>query len=180
VRRPSFLDMRTQLIAVSQIIKEELTFPSGTATAQLISILHRIPPPQPTTLRKRKGYAPVRSEEDGIEDEGFVPHSHMDGASHDNAHSHVQEDTAVREVVQQAAWPALVWSFIASGCLTVSLILGLPIKLEANCKFERTVGSILCPCRLRDPRARRPPCQGVALVLYALSLVCRARCVSSH
>ncbi|KAH9930132.1 OPT oligopeptide transporter protein-domain-containing protein [Fomitopsis serialis] len=38
------------------IIEEQLAFPSGTATAQLISVLHQIPPPDTTpTARQRHG-----------------------------------------------------------------------------------------------------------------------------
>ncbi|KAG2362592.1 OPT oligopeptide transporter protein-domain-containing protein [Suillus spraguei] len=94
------------------IIKEQLAFPSGTATAQLISVLHRMPPPD-TTLRRRAGYRAIDTEDlihpTAIMDE---PENHQEAAAEDN----IDE----REVVQQEGWEDLLMSFLASGAMTLA------------------------------------------------------------
>ncbi|KAJ3757415.1 OPT oligopeptide transporter protein-domain-containing protein [Lentinula raphanica] len=84
------------------IIEEELAFPSGTATAQLISVLHKLPPPD-TKLRRRNGYEPVEDEE------------------------HIQTEPALEttplnepDITAAAGWHELLWSFVASGTLTLA------------------------------------------------------------
>lgn len=97
---------------LSKIIKEQLAFPSGTATAQLISVLHRLPPPD-TTLRRRTGYREIGAEEDEAEE------SHI--AAVPITQDHADEyDSAEREVVRHQGWSDLVWSFFASSLMTVS------------------------------------------------------------
>jgi len=94
-----------------QIIEEQLPFPSGTATAHLISVLHKLPPPD-TTVRRRTGYRQVEDEEeDSLNPESVpdVPQTLPD--EHD--------DTAERETVEHEGWQDLLWSFSASGLLTV-------------------------------------------------------------
>jgi uncharacterized oligopeptide transporter (OPT) family protein len=99
-----------ELYAAAKIIEEQLAFPSGTATAQLISVLHKIPPPN-TSFRQRKGYNTLRTEED--EETQDVPSS-----SDSPLNDEVEED--VRQTVEGEGWFALAWSFVASGLLTVS------------------------------------------------------------
>jgi uncharacterized oligopeptide transporter (OPT) family protein len=80
------------------IIKEKLVFPSGTATAQLIALLHRAPPIQgPGALTTPAGgrYERLRTS--------------MDGDDEDKA----------EDAISGAGWWALGWSFAASGTITV-------------------------------------------------------------
>ncbi|KAJ4477207.1 OPT oligopeptide transporter protein-domain-containing protein [Lentinula aciculospora] len=97
------------------IIEEELAFPSGTATAQLISVLHKLPPPD-TSLRRRNGYQ-------SVEDQDFEEDDHP-----------VRETTPLRdpEVTPTAGWHELLWSFVASSLLTLAayffpVIFAIPI-----------------------------------------------------
>ncbi|OCH94867.1 OPT oligopeptide transporter [Obba rivulosa] len=91
------------------IIEEELAFPSGTATAQLISVLHRIPPPE-TSAKLRRGYSRLETED--IDAEPALV------ASAETAETPlVAEET---EVATQEGWSALTWSFAASGAMTLS------------------------------------------------------------
>ncbi|KZT06138.1 OPT oligopeptide transporter [Laetiporus sulphureus 93-53] len=90
------------------IIEEQLAFPSGTATAQLISVLHQIPPPN-ATHRQRRGYQEIATEE--IED---IPTPIA-------AVEHVElADIGDAEVATQESWGALIWSFSASGVMTLA------------------------------------------------------------
>ncbi|KAJ7773335.1 OPT oligopeptide transporter protein-domain-containing protein [Mycena metata] len=86
------------------IIKEQLAFPSGTATAQLIAVLHKMPPPD-TTIRRRvtSGYIPVEEEDTAI------PQTDDE-----------IDDVPVSETVQSQGWSALASSFTASGVLTLA------------------------------------------------------------
>ncbi|KAJ8072429.1 hypothetical protein PM082_015988 [Marasmius tenuissimus] len=84
------------------IIEEQLPFPSGTATAQLISVLHDLPPPD-TKLRHRKGYQQLLNEE---------------------ASDVVPEETtpllpASQDSLKTRGWSELIWSFLASAVLTL-------------------------------------------------------------
>ncbi|KAJ3808682.1 OPT oligopeptide transporter protein-domain-containing protein [Lentinula aff. lateritia] len=87
------------------IIEEELAFPSGTATAQLISVLHKLPPPN-TSLRRRNGYQSVEDQESD-EETDVRP---------------VRETTPLRhpETTPTAGWHELLWSFVASSLLTLA------------------------------------------------------------
>ncbi|KAJ6513194.1 OPT oligopeptide transporter protein-domain-containing protein [Mycena sanguinolenta] len=82
------------------IINEQLAFPSGTATAQLIAVLHKQPPPD-TAVRRRVGYIAIEDEET-------------------NDHGTEDEDQNVPdpESIQSHGWQALTTSFAASGTLT--------------------------------------------------------------
>lgn len=88
-----------------------MPFPSGTATAQLISVLHDIPPPgarrADESLRHRRGYTIVRSEED--------PHS--DGVVIEGPEDEPSQEE--REVVRKEGWIALGGSFALSALMTV-------------------------------------------------------------
>ncbi|KAJ7066703.1 OPT oligopeptide transporter protein-domain-containing protein [Mycena amicta] len=88
------------------IVKEQLAFPSGTATAQLIAVLHKMPPPD-TTVRRRAGYSAIENEDLGvhrIQDDDDVPN---------------EETPLHTDNVQSEGWRALGSSFIASGVLTL-------------------------------------------------------------
>ena len=84
-----------------QIVDEQLAFPSGTATAQLISVLHQIPPPD-TSVRRRHGYRELDGEDvdvPTIETESLT-------AAEDDIPM-----TNLPEVGKTEGWMPLTWSF---------------------------------------------------------------------
>ncbi|KAG6862566.1 hypothetical protein C0995_000114 [Termitomyces sp. Mi166 len=94
------------------IIEEQLTFPSGTATAHLISVLHKLPLPD-TSLRPRSGYTQVNLE-DGVVCRG---ESHVPSiVEPDDVED--EPDSEERTTVENDGWRTLSWSFSASGLLT--------------------------------------------------------------
>ena len=95
-----------------QIVEEQLSFPSGTATAQLISVLHQLPPPD-TSVRRRRGYRQLDPEDDTSVEPAAPPSL---AAPDDDAENDVYE----RETVQNDGWNDLKWSFAFSGFVTVS------------------------------------------------------------
>ncbi|KAL1739880.1 OPT oligopeptide transporter protein-domain-containing protein, partial [Schizophyllum fasciatum] len=98
------------------IIEEKLAFPSGTATAQLISVLHKLPPPDAEGLHRRRGYQQV-----GAEDS----HTHEPATTveiDEDDDCNVDEETplnGVSSTVQNDGWRTLTWSFGASSALTL-------------------------------------------------------------
>ncbi|OAX35662.1 OPT superfamily oligopeptide transporter [Rhizopogon vinicolor AM-OR11-026] len=106
------------------IIKEQLAFPSGTATAQLISVLHKMPPPD-TTLRRRSGYRAIDTED--LRD----PTTVTDEREGEGAGDDIEIDDE-REVIQREGWNDLLYSFIASGAMTLAayffpIVFAIPI-----------------------------------------------------
>ncbi|TDL14427.1 OPT oligopeptide transporter [Rickenella mellea] len=93
------------------IIKEQLRFPSGTATAQLIAVLHDIPPPG-SSARRRKGYRALSANEDIDIPDTVNPEE----AAASNNDSYDEE----RETVRQEGWTTLGWSFLASAVMTLT------------------------------------------------------------
>ncbi|TFK40407.1 oligopeptide transporter [Crucibulum laeve] len=93
------------------IIEEQLSFPSGTATAQLISVLHKLPPPD-TSVRQRAGYRQLDPEEDVPVHEAIADVPVVEGED--------EHDVEEREVVEHQGWHALLYSFVASGAMTLS------------------------------------------------------------
>ncbi|KAG7089535.1 hypothetical protein E1B28_011208 [Marasmius oreades] len=89
------------------IIEEQLAFPSGTATAQLISVLHDLPPPE-TTLRQRRGYQRLDTEE------AAEPLSSTTNEETAPLQPPIREDSA-----KAAGWRELLWSFLVSAILTL-------------------------------------------------------------
>ncbi|KAF4597306.1 hypothetical protein EYR40_007758 [Pleurotus pulmonarius] len=96
------------------IIEEQLAFPSGTATAQLISVLHRLPPPD-TTIRQRRGYTQVDTEEHQSEEVSEEQEPMLTPDLSTTAH-----DQNERELIQHEGWHALTYSFVASSIMTLS------------------------------------------------------------
>ena len=99
-----------------QIIEEQLAFPSGTATGQLISVLHDMPPPD-TTLRHRAAYNALATEEDEVAEP--TPLTPTPTPRETDA-LHAPEAPEVEAVEEKEGWSALTWSFAASGVMTVS------------------------------------------------------------
>ncbi|KIY73454.1 oligopeptide transporter [Cylindrobasidium torrendii FP15055 ss-10] len=96
------------------IIEEQLAFPSGTATAHLISVLHKLPPPE-SPKGVSDGYERVADEED---------HAISDDES--------AADVELERDVEETGWKALIWSFVPSGILTLAayffpVIFAIPI-----------------------------------------------------
>ncbi|KAI0058594.1 OPT superfamily oligopeptide transporter [Artomyces pyxidatus] len=93
------------------VIEEQLAFPSGTATAQLISVLHKVPLYSPdSSLRQRRGYNPLSTGDS----EDAQPSSDQTGPDSEDV------DAEAREVIQNTGWASLAWSFLASSLLTLS------------------------------------------------------------
>ncbi|RDX44005.1 oligopeptide transporter [Lentinus brumalis] len=98
------------------IIEEQLAFPSGTATGQLISVLHNMPPPD--TLRHRPVYnALATDEDDGNAAEPLTPTP----TPRETDALRTPDDPDVEVVVEEKeGWSALTWSFAASGVMTLA------------------------------------------------------------
>ncbi|CAA7267111.1 unnamed protein product [Cyclocybe aegerita] len=92
------------------IIEEQLPFPSGTATAHLISVLHQLPPPD-TTVRRRNGYRQIDQEEEDTRTEAATTDVVVEGDAN---------DATERDVIEHEGWHDLIWSFAGSGALTLS------------------------------------------------------------
>ncbi|KAG8898597.1 hypothetical protein FRC00_002603, partial [Tulasnella sp. 408] len=90
------------------IIKEKLVFPSGTATAQLISVMHRQPPPKTdatSSLRRRpvpEGYSQLGTEE------SVQTETQADGLPEADEPAELKN-----------GWALLGWSFVSSGVMTL-------------------------------------------------------------
>ncbi|KZT51742.1 OPT superfamily oligopeptide transporter [Calocera cornea HHB12733] len=96
------------------IIKENLPFPSGTATAQLISVMHNEPPP--ASLRRRHVPSPQG-------DYSALPPSSADPEvpeTPEQAQASEREERAQLAKDASQGWRALGWSFAASGALTLA------------------------------------------------------------
>ncbi|KAI5118103.1 hypothetical protein M0805_005210 [Coniferiporia weirii] len=95
------------------IIKEQLAFPSGTATAQLISVLHDVPPPgvnrSDDSLRRRRGYSALQANDEG----------QSDGAAPYMPEEDVEDRAEERDAVRKDGWLALGWSFATSSLMTL-------------------------------------------------------------
>jgi uncharacterized oligopeptide transporter (OPT) family protein len=97
-----------------QIIEEQLAFPSGTATAHLISVLHKLPPPD-TSVRRREVYHHDDEEEEYSQDRNILPEAPI-------AAETPEQNVTEREIVEHQGWHNLLWSFSASAFLTVSFV----------------------------------------------------------
>jgi OPT family oligopeptide transporter len=83
------------------LLKENLVFPSGTATAQVISVLHNVPPPDDDGTRKRRK---------GVERE-------------DVRYGAVAEDVEEVTKVDRSSWTALTYSFLLSSAVSMISLL---------------------------------------------------------
>jgi len=111
-----------------QIIKEKLAFPSGTATAQLISVLHQQQIPKPEGLvQRRNAYQSLASEDEDHERQT----SHTTIAEQNDDEPSAEQDEQ-RELIESEGRKDLSWSVAASCILTVSayffpVIFAIPI-----------------------------------------------------
>lgn len=99
------------------IVKEKLTFPSGTATAQIISVLHNVPPPGSKPVG---GYRPLATSEG--EEERVEP---------------------AATKIDRAGWSALMNSFAVSAGFTVSFSAAL--RMISADPFEPQLLSLAFP-----------------------------------
>lgn len=90
------------------IVKEKLVFPSGTATAQLISVLHAIPPPGMNNRRKRGDYQRLAM---------------ADELTFNESEPEVEVEATK---IDQAGWTSLISSFSISALYTL-LSLAFPV-----------------------------------------------------
>lgn len=97
-----------------KIIEEQLAFPSGTATAHLISVLHKLPPPD-TSVRRREVYHHEDDEEEHSQDRNISSEEPI-------AEETPEQNGTEREIVEDQGWHNLLWSFFVSAFLTVSFV----------------------------------------------------------
>ncbi|WRT69026.1 uncharacterized protein IL334_006009 [Kwoniella shivajii] len=107
------------------IVKEKLVFPSGTATAQLISLLHKIPPPSKALKPSSTAYRRLPRTSRSVS----PPERTVTEEAAIDRYDAVEKDS---EVMKGSGWWALGWSFFASGSLTVlsflfPIIFAIPI-----------------------------------------------------
>lgn len=118
-----------------QVIKEKLAFPSGTATAQLISVLHRTPL-QHATAFSSYATSTRRRRSDGYEHinaENMAENAEPVPLNDDN-----DSDERRRKLVA-VGWTVLGWSFSASAALTVCTLCKrcLSNTRGSRCHFEQ-------------------------------------------
>lgn len=148
-----------------QIIEEQLAFPSGTATAQLISVLHQIPPPDTSgNARQRRGYRELDTEEA----EGYLD---PDTPSMPPAEQDVEEPVAA-EIPAQESWGALIYSFAASGIMTVS---NVTFCCYGKANVLASAGGVFLPCHIRNPAVWKPVGERMVVDIHAKSVIYRAR-----
>lgn len=147
------------------IVKEKLVFPSGTATAQLIALLHKIPPPKVPVPRaaqlassRSSGYQPLPSSADqtGVRSSSLdVDQLHV--AHEANPSSGTGEDPDEKEEMGSAGWYVLGSCFAASGFVTVSdMSLSHMTKRISLIQFGCNLApEFLVSSRIRNSRFRR-------------------------
>ena len=148
-----------------QIIEEQLAFPSGTATAHLISVLHKLPPPD-TSVRRREVY---HHDDDDEEEE-----RNISSEAPIIAEETPEQDATEGEIVENQGWHNLLWSFAASAFLTVSFVFHTYWKM----KNFRLVVCLLFPCYFRNPSVRQLFSTKLAVVFQPKFVICWPRFVS--
>lgn len=99
-------------------MKEKLAFPSGTATAQLISVLYRNSAVDPS-LRERRGYRALNADEDVVANQEEAQASDMPETSDPQTDDVVAYPLDEEQVVRNEAQTALIASFAVSALMTV-------------------------------------------------------------
>ena len=140
-----------------QIIKEKLAFPSGSATAQLIAVLHKLPPPTEPDANSQE-YAPLNTDEEHPEDPSFAA-----GESPDQISSHLSQ-----------SWISLAWSLMLSASITVC-------HTSSTCldsvRLRYLASRLLLPCAIFYPTLWHLPCQRMVVDVFSQLIVYRARCI---
>lgn len=104
------------------IVKEQLVFPTGMATAQIISVLHKVPPPTQGSTRRRREHSTRSTRSDRVDDEDEA------GEAEESRGGADELEHGPAKSIDRKSWMALIWSFSASAAFTVSCLLDL--KLE--------------------------------------------------
>ena len=120
--------MTFNFIHFFQIVEEQLAFPSGTATAHLISVLHKLPPPD-TSVRRREVYH--HDDEEYSQDRNIAAEVPVVEETPEQTPEQNATEPSEREIVEHQGWYNLLWSFAASAFLTVSFLCSvyLPRKM---------------------------------------------------
>ena len=108
------------------VVKEKLVFPSGTATAQIIAVLHKVELPQEGEAKQREGYR-LLDEEDARESGEAVRGAEVvmdDDEAVDVVELGEGEETT-QEKIDRQGWVALTYSFVLSAGFTVSSTLSV-------------------------------------------------------
>ncbi|GHJ85515.1 hypothetical protein NliqN6_1917 [Naganishia liquefaciens] len=119
------------------IVKEKLVFPSGTATAQLIALLHRIPPPSLNDIAKSEapaasgGYQAIpraaSADTRRSRSAESFRHSASGGVADEEPFKVVEptiyDDPETQEQMGRVDWWVLGWSFTASAVITFAAFL---------------------------------------------------------
>ncbi|WVO22640.1 uncharacterized protein IAS62_003970 [Cryptococcus decagattii] len=100
------------------IVKEKLVFPSGTATAQLISLLHQTTPVEVHGTPTR-AYRRLRRSSPSVSPSRSRRHDIDEDEEWDDAREAEGEEEKGVEIMTGKGWWALGASFVASGSLTV-------------------------------------------------------------
>ena len=148
---------RSEKPTPEQIIKEKLAFPSGTATAQLIAVLHKLPPPTEPNANSQE-YTPLNTDEEHPEDPNLTT-----GESPDQASSHLSQ-----------SWRSLGWSLILSASITVCHALSTRLDFV---RLRYLASRLLLPCDIFYSAFRHLPCQGMVVDIFSQLIVYRARCI---
>lgn len=139
-------------------MEEQLAFPSGTATAQLISVLHELPPPD-TSVRRRRGYAELEQDEFAREP--------LNGAEAAEDAELLSNERLKPANAKSEGWAALTWSFAGSAVMTVSRNSSLTFG-PAN-RF--VADSLLLPCAVLITLVWAKSGARMALDLYTQSII---------
>ena len=143
-----------------QIIKEKLAFPSGTATAQLIAVLHKLPPPTEPNANSQE-YAPLITDEEHSEGPNFTT-----GESPDQTSSHLSQ-----------GWRSLAWSLMLSASITVCRALSICLD---SVWLRYLASRLLLPCTIFYSTLWHLPCQRMVVDIFSQFIVYRARCIHSQ
>jgi len=144
------------VLTLEQIIKEKLPFPSGTATAQLIGVMYRIPL-RLEGSKNRHGYQAI--------DESHLP---------DDTEELVEGNRLAQdcEAIGNNGWKSLLWSFGASAFVTVgSSYVLFTINAHLIISYSPIFSLYIC-----HPDLRAVPCKGMAMVVHTKSIICWPRC----
>lgn len=99
------------------VVKEKLVFPSGTATAQIIAVLHKVDLPQEGAtgeVKKRAGYRLLGEDEERQEvSEAEDEDERVEGVA--------EGEESTQEKIDRQGWVALSLSFALSASYTVSV-----------------------------------------------------------
>ncbi|WVO15478.1 hypothetical protein L204_103136 [Cryptococcus depauperatus] len=101
------------------IVKEKLVFPSGTATAKLISLLHQTPPPASLDGNGSRAYRRLRRPSTSISPSQSQNQNGDQATNGSQDREAENEESNDADFMDKKGWWALAWSFMASGGVTM-------------------------------------------------------------